>query len=150
MKLVGQGERVNGEASRRGEKTKKKRKRESGLVVDKVRRTANDSNSPIYHSPLSPGEEEEGRRGKRNLEFPNRATKYVRTRFNVNYEFELFFRTICFFDAVNFREIRVEKKKKSRGKFRCASCSNFKRTLVTDLIISIAVSSDRPTRDENV
>lgn len=150
MKLVGQGERVNGEASRRGEKTKKKRKRESGLVVDKVRRTANDSNSPIYHSPLSPGEE--GRREKRNFEFPNRATKYVRTRFNVNYEFELFFRTICFFDAVNFREIRVEKKKTSRGKFRCASCwkRSFERTLVTDLIISIAVSSDRPTRDENV
>lgn len=95
---------------------------------------------------------EEGRREKRNFEFPNRATKYVRTRFNVNYEFELFFRTICFFDAVNFREIRVEKKKTSRGKFRCASCwkRSFERTLVTDLIISIAVSSDRPTRDENV
>lgn len=28
--------------------------------------------------------------------------------------------------------------------------SKFERTLVTDLIISIAVSSDRPTRDENV
>lgn len=67
MKLVGQGERVNGEASRRGEKTKKKRKRESGLVVDKVRRTANDSNSPIYHSPLSPGRRGGERKGISNF-----------------------------------------------------------------------------------